>query len=145
MALSILQTTSSVADYLNGVNLASDVYKCALFTSSWTPHGATVTAYSATNEVATATGYAAGGVALSGLSVAVVNGKTVLTWANIVWTTATIALARYALIYNSTKAGKNSIFIIDLGGNQSTVAGTFTIAMPVADDVTGLYVQATAA
>lgn len=114
---------------------AADVYKIALYTSASTIDK-TTTAYTVTNE-ASGTGYAAGGIALAGFTVALYTDTAVLDWTtDPAWPSSSIT-ARYALIYNSTRANK-SVAVIDLGADTTSTAGTFTVVLPVPAAATGI-------
>ena len=123
--------TSYIAEILQGIHLAADTYKIALFTSSASLDN-TTTAYSATNEVGNSGTYAAGGATLSGFAVSS-SGKT--AWLDFTsdpsWTSATIT-ARYALIYNSSRSNK-AVCVLDFGADKTSTAGTFLITFPTAD------------
>lgn len=76
------------------------------------------------NEI-TGTGYSAGGATLA--SKAVTQAATTKWDANDAsWTSSTFTAA-HAVIYDDTHATDDLIANIDLGGNQSVIAGTFTI------------------
>ena len=110
-------------------------FKCALFTSSATL-GASTTAYSATNEVVHAN-YTAGGFSLvnvdssSSGTTAMQSFATNPTWSSVTFT------ASQALIYNATQSNK-AIAVLDFGGSQSVVNGTFTINLPTVTASTAL-------
>lgn len=121
--------TSFKLEALQGIHLAADTYKIALYTNAATLD-ATTTAYSATNEVS-GTGYSAGGATLSGYAATSSGTTAFLDWADAAWTTSTIT-ARYALIYNSTRSNK-ALAVIDFGADKTSTAGTFTVVLPTAD------------
>ena|ERR1700730_6279545 len=125
---------------LNATQLAfnplSDVINCALFTNTITPNFDTDIGYGAApynaNEVAGA-GYVAGGAAMSGVAISNSPTKTLkFTAAATSWAGATITNARCALLYDNTLAGKNAFALINLGGDFSSTAGTFTITWAAA-------------
>lgn len=113
-------------------NLTTGQHSCktALYTSSATMSKAT-TAYSATNEIS-GTGYTAAGVVIANVTPVLSGDTVVFDWADAQWTTATFT-ANGCLVYNDTHAGNAGIFVIAFGGDQSVVAGTFTIVWPTAD------------
>ena len=84
-------------------DLDTDALKLALYTSAASLSDGT-TAYTATNEVV-GTGYAAGGVTLTGIDVTTDSSVAVVSITDAVVSAATIT-ARGALIYNSTQADK---------------------------------------
>jgi hypothetical protein len=125
-------TNSFKVEMLQAVHdLSTDVLKLALYTGSATLTPET-TVYSATDEVV-ASGYTAGGVVLTGV--------TIQTQANIPNTQpATVYVdfddvvfnaaltARGALIYNTSKSDK-SVAVINFGSDKTSTA-TFTVVMP---------------
>ena len=113
----------------DGVHLAADVYKMALYVNAATLSKAT-TAYSATDEVPNSGTYAAGGITLVGRT-SVLDGDTeIVDWTtDPLWTGATIA-AKGALIYNSTRANK-AVAVLDFGGIITSTAGNFLVTLPV--------------
>lgn len=125
---------SYLAEILQGIHLAADTYKIALYTSSSTLDG-TATAYTATNEV-TGTGYTAGGATLAGFAVNSGSGKAWLDFTDPSWPSSTIT-ARGALIYNSSRSNK-AVMVIDFGSNITSTSGTFTVTLPTADATNAL-------
>lgn len=126
--MSIVQTTTTsfVAECLEGVHdILTDVLKLALYDDS-ADLSADTTAYSATNEI-TGTGYVAGGVTLTGVTIGTSTGKVFVDFADPVWTPAAFT-ARCALIYNSSKANR-AVAVLDFGSNK-TATTTFTITLP---------------
>ena len=124
------------------VNLSSDAIKVMLVTSSYTPAQAT-DQYASTPQAyeISGTGYTAGGVALSSVTIADTTDVWTLSAANAVWTTATFT-ARYAIVYDSSPGSYASdplIGYVDFGGNQSPSGVTFTIAW-----ASGIVLQFTA-
>ena len=135
MAITKAIVTSFKTEVLQGVHLAADTYKIALYTSTATLD-ATTTVYSATNEVV-GTGYTAGGATLSGYSVTLSGTTAVLDWTtDPSWASATIT-ARGALIYNSTKSNK-AVYVLDFGADKTSTSGTFTVVLPTPDSTNGL-------
>lgn len=127
--------TSYIAEILQGIHLAADTYKIALYTSSASLDN-TTTAYSATNEVGNSGTYSAGGATLGTFAVSS-SGKTGwLDFADVSWTSATIT-ARYALIYNSSRSNK-AVCVLDFGADKTSTAGTFAITFPTADATNAL-------
>lgn len=99
----------------------------------------TTTAYTATGEVA-ASGYSAGGIALTGVTIATGPASTTqpavvyVNFNNPVFNAA--LTARGALIYNSSKADR-SIAILDFGSDKTSTT-TFTVQLPAATPTTAL-------
>lgn len=104
--------------------------KTALYTSSATL-GASTTAYSATNEIS-GTGYTATGVTMANVTPVLSSTTAIYDWADAIWTSSSFT-ARGSLTYDSTNAGKQSLFVIDFGSDQTVTSGTFTIQWPTAD------------
>ncbi len=107
------------------------VVKCALYTSSATL-GAATTAYSATNEIAGGSGYTATGVACANATPVLSSTTAIYDWADATWTSSSFT-ANGCVMYDSTNAGKQSIFVIAFGSDQTVTSGTFTIQWPTAD------------
>lgn len=130
--------TSFKAEILQGIHLAANTYKIALFTSSATLDDTTTTYTGATNEVPNGSGYTTGGATLAGYTVSSSGTTAWIDWTtDPSWTTATIT-ARYALIYNDTLAGKNAVAVIDFGADKTSTSGTFLITFPAAAAGTAL-------
>lgn len=118
------QTTSFKKELYEGVhNLTTDVLKIALYTASADLNEST-TAYSTSNEV-TGTGYTAGGVSMTGVTVSSDGFTAYVDFADVVFGAA--VTARCALIYNSSKANR-SIAVLDFGSDKTSA--NFTITMP---------------
>lgn len=114
-------------------DLDTDVLRMALYTSA-ASLGADTTAYTATGEVS-GTGYAAGGVSLSGVQVLLSGTTAYCTFNNPTWVDASFT-ARGALIYNASKADR-AIAVLDFGADK--VAGpNFTVQIPAATATTAL-------
>lgn len=123
-------TNSFREEILRGVHdLSVDTLKMALYTGSANLYP-TTTAYTATGEVV-ASGYTAGGVALTGVTItigpATTNDPAVVyvNFNNAVFSAS--ITARGALIYNTSKADR-SIAILDFGSDKT--ASPFTVQMP---------------
>jgi len=118
------QTTSFKKELYQGIhNLTTDTLNIALYTANADLNAAT-TVYSSTNEV-TGTGYVAGGVALTGITINSENYTAYINFANVVFNAA--VTARCALIYNVTQ-GNKSIAVLDFGSDKTS--SNFTITMP---------------
>ena len=125
MSIVQTQTTSFKAELYQGIHdLTTDVIKIALYTAEANLNEAT-TAYSTTNEVV-ASGYSAGGLVLTPITVNSSGYTAYVGFPNVTWTAA--LTARCALIYNSSKANR-SVAVLDFGADK-TSTNTFTITMP---------------
>lgn len=127
------QTTSFKAECWQAVhNLLTDTLKIALYTGNASLDAAT-TAYSSTNEI-TGSGYTAGGLVLTGVTLGTSGYTAYVSFANPSWTGA--LTARYALIYNASKADR-SVAVLDFGADKTSV-NTFTITLPANTATTAL-------
>jgi hypothetical protein len=124
MSIVQTQTTSFKKELYEGVHnlLVDDIYM-ALYTANATLDADT-TVYSSTNEV-TGTGYVAGGVQMTGVTIQT-SGYTVYVNFNNVAFNASVT-ARCALIYNASK-GNKSIAVLDFGSDKTST--NFTVTMP---------------
>lgn len=124
MSIVQTQTTSFKKELYEGVHnlLVDDIYM-ALYTANVTLDADT-TVYSSTNEV-TGTGYVAGGVVMTGVTIQT-SGYTVYVNFNNVAFNASVT-ARCALIYNASK-GNKSIAVLDFGSDKTST--NFTVTMP---------------
>lgn len=114
----------------NFSNPGGNTFKIALYTSSATL-GASTTAYSATNEVATGGGYSAGGNTLTSVT-PTTSGTTAYTdFADTTWSASTIT-ANGALIYNANASNAATV-VLAFGSDKSSSNGDFTIVFPLAD------------
>lgn len=119
------QTTSFKAEVYQGIHdLLTDTIKIALYTAD-ANLDADTTVYSTLNEVG-ASGYAAGGEIMTGVTLNTSGYTVYVNWANVSWSTS--VTARCALIYNASQ-GNKSIAVLDFGSDK-TSTGTFTITMP---------------
>lgn len=115
-------------EILQGIHLAGDTYKVALYTSSATLSKST-TAYTTSNEV-TGTNYTAGGVAMSGFTTGLSTDTAWIDWAtDPSWANSTIT-AVTALVYNNTESNK-AVAVFTFSSTTST-NGTFTLVLPAA-------------
>lgn len=126
------QTTSFKRELYEAVhNFTTDTFKIALYTASADLNAAT-TAYSATNEV-TGTGYTAGGIALTGVTIGSSGYTAYVNFANAAFGAS--VTARCALIYNSSKANR-SVAVLDFGSDKTSTS--FTVTMPANTSTTAL-------
>lgn len=146
MAITQAMATSFKVEILDGFHnfgvgvvrgsTAADTFKIALYTSAATLDS-TTTAYTTSNEVATAGGYTAGGNTLTISQVPTSTTTTAwLDFADSVWTLATIT-ANGAMIYNSTQ-GNKCVAILAFGGDKTSTAGDFTVIFPTADSTNAI-------
>jgi hypothetical protein len=118
------QTTSFKSQVYQAVhNLLTDTLKIALYTAN-ADLNADTTVYSTTNEV-TGTGYVAGGVTLTGVTLNTSGSTVYVNFSNVVFNAS--VTARCALIYNVTQ-GNKSIAVLDFGSDKTST--NFTITMP---------------
>ena len=124
MSILQTQTTSFKTELYTAVhNLSTDTLKIALYTAAADLNEST-TVYSATNEV-TGTGYVAGGVVLTGVTISSSGYTAYVDFADVVFGAS--VTARCALIYNVTQ-GNKSIAVLDFGSDKTST--NFTITMP---------------
>ena len=132
MAITQGMATSFKVQLLNGQqNFSADTFKLALYTSSASLDENT-TAYTTSNEVASAGNYSAGGNTLS-VSVTPTNSGNVafISFSNTSWANATIT-ANGALIYNANLANA-AVAVLAFGGDKTSTNGTFAVNFPTAD------------
>lgn len=90
---------------------ATDVIKCALLTSSYTPNTDSDVSFSVidANEVSSGTGYSTGGYTVAATWDAT-TGTLTFDTANATWTASGGSIvARYAVLYNSSAGGSNDL------------------------------------
>ena len=121
------QTTSFKKELYQGIHdLTTDVLKIALYTAEANLNEST-TAYTTSNEV-TGTGYVAGGVTMTGVTVNSSGFTAYVGFNDVVFNAA--VTARCALIYNSSKANR-AVAVLDFGSDKTSA--NFTITMPTND------------
>jgi hypothetical protein len=126
MAFDQTLTTSFKQDILLGVHdLDTDTIKMALFLAT-ADLGAATTVYTTTGETS-GTGYTAGGLTLTGVTVLTADTTAYVDFADPSWDPANFT-ARGALIYNASKSNK-AIAVLDFGSDKTTTT-TFTVQMP---------------
>lgn len=119
------QTTSFKKELYQGVHdLTTDVIKIALYTAN-ADLNETTTIYSASSEVV-ATGYTAGGVIMTGITVNASEYTAFVNFANVTFSAS--LTTRCALIYNSSQ-GNKSIAVLDFGADKTSTV-SFVITMP---------------
>jgi hypothetical protein len=124
MSIVQTQTTSFKAELYEGVHnlLVDDIYM-ALYTANATLDADT-TVYSSTNEV-TGTGYVAGGVQMTGITIQTSGYTVYVNFDNVAFNAS--VTARCALIYNASQ-GNKSIAVLDFGSDKTST--NFTVTMP---------------
>ena len=126
MAFDQTLTTSFKQDILLGVHdLETDDIKMALFLAT-ADLGAATTVYTTTGETS-GTGYTAGGLTLTGVTVLTSGTTAYVDFADPSWNPANFT-ARGALIYNASKSNK-AIAVLDFGSDKTTTT-IFTVQMP---------------
>lgn len=136
MAIVQGQTTSFKLQLYEGVhNFLTNTFKMALYTGNASLNQGT-TVYTTSNEVV-GTGYTAGGVTLTGVTINTdpTTSTVYVNFNNAVWSPAAFT-ARCALIYN-TSASNASVAVIDFGSDKSC-SNTFTVTMPANTSTTAL-------
>ena len=143
MAISSVLTNSFKTELLKGFHSfdtsgatpAGSVFKIALYNSS-ADLGTTTTAYTTTEELATATGYTRPGNTLVNTGVGTTTVTSFTDFTDTSWTSASFT-CRGCLIYNSsTITGLTTdaaVCSIDFGGDKTVSSGTFTIQFPTND------------
>lgn len=127
MAITQTWTTSFKQQVLLGEHdLDTDVLKIALYTAA-ADLGPNTTVYTTVGE-ASGTGYTAGGLTLTNVTVSAGDGIAYVDFDNPSWAGASFT-ARGALIYNSSKSNK-AMFVLDFGTNQTAVNENFVIDLP---------------
>lgn len=127
MAITQTWTTSFKRQVLLGEHdLDTDVLKIALYTSA-ADLGPDTTVYTTTGETS-GTGYTAGGIVLTNVTVSAGDGIAYVDFDNPAWAGASFT-ARGALIYNSSKSNK-SMFVLNFGTDQTAVNENFVIDLP---------------
>ena len=119
----------------SGATPAGSVFKIALYNSS-ADLGTTTTAYTTTEELATATGYTRPGNTLTNTGVGVSTVTSFTDFSDTSWTSASFT-ARGCMIYNTDVLSgfttNRSVCTIDFGGDKTVSSGTFTIQFPTND------------
>lgn len=124
----------------SGIDLDAATWKLALATATYTPNRDTHDFYNdLTNELATANGYTAGGVTVTGaaLSYDAASDQVRLDWNDPSWTFSADVTWRYGVMYIDTAGAASTdplMLLLDWGSSQ-TVSGTYTVTI----DATGLY------
>jgi len=124
MSIVQTQTTSFKKELYEGVHnlLVDDIYM-ALYNANADLNEDT-TVYSSTHEVS-GTGYVAGGVQMTGITISSSGYTAYVNFANTVFNAS--VTARCALIYNASK-GNKAIAVLDFGSDKTST--NFTVTMP---------------
>ena len=118
------QTTSFKTELYTGVhNLLTNTLYIALYTADANLNEST-TEYTVDGEVS-GTGYAPGGIILTGVTLESSGSTAYVNFDNVVFNAS--VTARCALIYNVTQSNK-SIAVLDFGSDKTST--NFTITMP---------------
>ena len=129
------QTTSFKEELYEGIHdLLTDTIKIALYTAN-ADLGASTTAYTTDQEVI-GTGYTAGGVTVTNVTVESSGTTAYVSFDNPQWTGVSFT-CRGALIYNASKANR-SIAVLNFGNDKIVTNGTFTVTMPANTATTAL-------
>lgn len=148
MSVTSAMTTSFKAELAQGLHnftiTTGNVFKAALFIATtagtWdstaanygTNSGAPTVTNIGTDELATGSGYTAGGfVWTAAQNITPLTSSTSAYWswsANPTWNSATFSTSG-CMIYNSTSSNK-TVAVFSFGGTQTVTAGTFTITLP---------------
>jgi hypothetical protein len=129
MAIQQGATDAFATGLMNGVyNFTTDSFKIALYTGS-ASIGPDTAIYTVANEVV-ATGYTAGGIALTvSVTPTSANNTAYISFSNVTWNAALTTSG--ALIYKS--GGTNpTVCVLDFGGEKISTT-TFTIQFPTAN------------
>lgn len=127
--------------WTTGIDMDAATWKLALATSTYAPNVDTHNFYSSlTNELATASGYTAGGVTLTVVTFSYDSTSDQVRLDFTVdpsWTFSAALTWRYGVAYIDTAGASTTdplMLLLDWGTSQ-TVSGVYTIAL----DVTGLF------
>lgn len=109
------------------IDLSAETYKGMLVTDSYTPNFETHDLYAdaSSNEVY-GTGWAQGGVALTGTTISYDTGKLKFDATDVSAATTTLTNAE-GYIWYASPVGGELVVAVDFGGSYSTIAGTFAV------------------
>lgn len=122
------------------IDFDTDTVKVSLHTSTYTPNQTTHIYFSsAANELATASGYTAGGATLASKTVALATLTQKFDAADTTWTFSALVTFRYALIRVDTGSAATSPLIgyIDFGADQTPNGVDYTIQWAATGIFTG--------
>jgi hypothetical protein len=124
--ISQTQCTSFKAELYQGVhNLLTDTLKLALYTAN-ADIGEATTVYTTVGEIS-GTGYTAGGLVVTGVTVLTSGRIAYVSFDNVTWSPANFT-SRGALIYNASKSNK-AIAVLDFGADKTSTL-FFVVTMP---------------
>lgn len=130
-------TDSFLLESWQGIHaLDTDTLKIALYTSD-ASLGPETTAYTAIGE-ASGSGYSAGGIALTGATLAVNNGIVYADFNDAAWPSATLSDVVGALIYNFSESNK-AVWVLNFGLARLANNNTFTVRFPIAGYDTAIF------
>lgn len=111
-------------------------YYIALYTGA-VPTPGSDTVYTTTNE-AVGTGYAAGGLSVSGVTESLIGSIAVQDFPDTTFSSVTLTAVTYARIYvwDLGSGIKTTVMIVDFGGAKSTAGGNFVLDFPVSGAAT---------
>lgn len=123
------------------INLASDTFKYAFINSTLAPTASTAnpcwgaggsTNFSTYEATPTGGSYAAGGIALTGVTYTQTSGTATFDSDDLLVTqnAGNPTDARYVIVYSSTAANKNALGFIDLDGVTDLSVGGFSYTVP---------------
>ena len=144
MAITTAVCNSFKTEILNGIHTSAHTYKLALIktghsgtyskatTAAGTPgSGAPSASNLGTDEVAASGTYVAGGVTLTGRTVALAIDTAYLDFANMAQLTGFTGSADGCMIYNDSVAGKPCVYVGAFAGAPiAATAGTFDVTIP---------------
>lgn len=115
--ISQTQCTSFKAELYQGVHdLLNDTLKLALYTAN-ADLGEATTVYTTVGEIS-GTGYTAGGLIVTGVTVLTSGRIAYVSFNNVAWSPANFT-SRGALLYNASK-GNKAIAVLDFGSDKTT-------------------------
>ena len=125
MPITISLYNHTVARFASGANAASDTYKFKLLTAATFDAAHTTLAQTGGTQSGSSTGYPAGGVTLTGVSIVVVALNAARFDADDIGLTATggSITASYGILYNDTDTDDPPVAFVDFGGSQTATDG----------------------
>ena len=126
MPITISLYNHTVARFASGANAASDTYKFKLLTAATFDAAHTTLAQTGGTQSGSSTGYPAGGVTLTGVSIVVVALNAARFDADDIGLTATggSITASYGILYNDTDTDDPPVAFVDFGGSQTAANGS---------------------
>jgi hypothetical protein len=108
-----------------------DIFKLALYTYEAEISSATI-GYKTDGELPPLNGYTTGGTEVSVHPPQLIGTTAIVDFDDAIWTNASFT-ARGAILYNFSKSGYPSLFVLDFGEDRIPNAGTFAVRFPGAD------------